>query len=275
MRSKETSEQKEQLDRLVATVLRSPKYRNVCEDLIRNIGVRELSKRPNLKIAIKSTKNKLHQICGAYFLERPNYRSWLRKLTEAKMSRNRDLFKEASSCILSYHYSTKERLNILDEFYDRIFSFLPEIHSVMDVACGFHPLSIPWMPLSEGTEYYAYDIYRDMIDFLNKVMALNRIQGHAEVRDIMWNTPEIGTDMAFILNTLPCLEQVEKSAGLDILESINADHLIVSFPLQSLGGLEKNMLTHYEARFNEITREKDWDVQQLEFKTELVFLVSK
>ena len=35
------------------------------------------------------------------------------------------------------------------------------------------------------------------------------------------------------------------------------------------------MLKHYEARFNELTREKDWTIQRLEFRSELVFLVKK
>jgi 16S rRNA (guanine(1405)-N(7))-methyltransferase len=60
MKSQEATKEKKQLDQLVNAVLKSPKYKNVCEDLIKNIGMRELSKRKNLKIAVKSTKNKLH-----------------------------------------------------------------------------------------------------------------------------------------------------------------------------------------------------------------------
>jgi 16S rRNA (guanine(1405)-N(7))-methyltransferase len=275
MKSAEATEEKKQLDQLVKAVLKSSKYRNVCEDLIENIGMCELSKRKNLKIAVKCTKNKLHQIGGAYFLKKPNYGFWLEKLRKTKKSGNEDLFRKTCAEIMSYHYSTRERLNILDQFYTRIFSLLPSVQSIMDVACGFHPLSIPWMPMSAKVKYYAYDVYKDMISFLNEFMVINNVQGYAEVRDVTQHAPEITTDLAFILNTIPCLEQIDKMAGLKILESINANFLAVSFPAQTLGGREKNMLKHYEARFNKLTQGKDWVIQRLEFGSELVFLVAK
>jgi len=274
MKSDKPSEHN-QLEQLVKTVLKSSKYRNVCEDLIKNIGVRELSKRQNVKTAIKATKNKLHQIGGAYFLKKPVYGAWLEKLRIAKGSGDKDLFRKACAETMSCHYSTRERLDILDLFYTRIFSLLPPVHSIMDVACGFHPLSIPWMPISEGVKYYAYDVYTDMITFLNEFMIINKTQGLAEVRDVIQHTPRTRTDLAFILNTIPCLEQIEKSAGLKVLESLNANFLVVSFPVKTLGGREKDMRKHYEARFNELTKEKDWDIQRLEFKSELVFIITK
>jgi 16S rRNA (guanine(1405)-N(7))-methyltransferase len=264
-----------QIDQLVEAVLKSSKYRNVCEDLIRNIGMHELLKRRNLKTAIKTTKNKLHQIGGAYFLKKPQYEMWLEKLQEIKKSGNEDLFRRTCAEIMSHHYSTRERLKVLDEFYSRIFSNLPPIHSIMDVACGFHPLSIPWMPLPENTKYYAYDIYKDMIDFLNRFMHISNIQGFAEVRDILQHPPTIKTDLALLLNTLPCLEQIQKAAGLKTLEALNSEFLVVSFPVKTLGGREKDMRKHYEMTFDKLTEEKNWNIQRLEFKSELVFIVTK
>ena len=275
MKSQDATEEKKQLDQLVNAVLKSPKHKNICESLIKNIGMRELSKRKNLKTAIKFTKNKLHQIGGAYFLKKPNYAFWLEELRKAKRSGNEDFFRKICAEIMSYHYSTRERLNILDEFYARIFSLVPPVQSIMDVACGFHPLSIPWMHISEKVKYYAYDVYKDMASFLNEFMVIANVRGYAEVRDVTQHAPEINADLAFILNTIPCLEQIEKSAGLKILESINANFLAVSFPAKTLGGREKNMLKHYDARFNELTRKKDWAIQRLEFRSELVFLIKK
>lgn len=269
------SEKDEQLDQLVKAVLESSKYINVCEELIKNIGMRELRKRQNLKKAIKSTKNKLHQIAGAYFLHKPSYELWLEMLRNARKSPKGNLFRRTCAEIMSYHYSTRERLDILDKFYTRIFSLLPPISSIMDVACGFHPLSIPWMPLSGKVKYYACDIYKDLIDFLNQFMTIVGVEGHAETRDIVQDPPKINTDLAFILDSIPCLEQIEKSAGLNVLESINANSVVVSFPVRSLGGKEKQMRKHYEARFNDLTQEKDWVIQRLDFETELVFLITK
>ena len=270
-----STSERDQVERLVAAVLKSPKYTNVCEDLIRNIGGREFAKGQNLKVALKATKNKLHQIGGAYFLRKPNYALWLTKLTEAKNLGDQRLLKETCTEIMNYHHSTKERLKILDQFYMRIFSFLPHVKSIIDLACGLNPLSIPWMPITAQVKYYAYDIYKDMIDFLNSFMAIYKVQGFAEVRDVTQKAPVADADVAFMLNTIPCLEQIEKHVGLRILESINSNFLVVSFPVKSLCGREKNMRTYYEASFNKLTREKSWTIRKLEFRTELVFLIIK
>lgn len=274
MKACEPANVDKQLNELLSAVLKSSKYRNMCEDLIRFIGRQELLKRRNLKIAIKSTKNKLHQVCGAYFVDKPSYGIWLEKLRNAGECGDEDVFRRTCAEIMGHHYSTRERLSILDHFHARIFSLLPPIRSIMDVACGFHPLSIPWMPISGEVRYFAYDVYKDMIGFLNDFMLIAEIQGSAEIRDIVQHPPEIDTDLAFILSTIPCLEQIQESAGLKILESLNADFLVVSFPVRSLGR-RKDMRKHYEARFRELTREKDWIIQRLEFSSELVFLVEK
>jgi 16S rRNA (guanine(1405)-N(7))-methyltransferase len=276
MKSDKLSTVNEQLDQLVEAVQKSAKYRNVCEDLIRDIGYRELSKQRNFKMATKSTKNKLHQIGGAYFLGKPNYSLWLEKLKQAKRSKNEDVFQKTCAEIMEYHHSTRERLAILDQFYSRIFSLLPPIHSIVDVACGFHPISVPWMPLSGRVRYYAYDVYKDMIDFLKGFFTvIGNVKGFAEVRDVILHPPKINADLCFILNAIPCLEQIEKLAGLRILESIKTDSLVVSFPTQTLGGREKDMRKYYEAKFNDLTSEKDWKIHRLEFSSELIFLIRK
>lgn len=274
MQKDDATSEKEQLEELVSSVLESSKYRNVCEDLIRNIGRRELSKGQNAKATVKATKNKLHQIGGAYFLKKPDYDFWLKKLREAK-SLGEASFRDACAEIMSYHQSTRERLKILDQFYTRIFSFLPSVQSIIDVACGFNPLSIPWMPLPAEVKYYAYDVYKDLIDFINNFMALCHVQGCAEVREVIQDMPQVKADVAFLLNTIPCLEQIEKWAGLRVLEAINSNFLVVSFPVKSLCGREKNMRKHYETAFSKLTEEKDWNIQKLEFITEQVFLIKK
>jgi 16S rRNA (guanine(1405)-N(7))-methyltransferase len=146
----------------------------------------------------------------------------------------------------------------------------------MDVACGFHPLSIPWMPLPVRAEYYAYDIYNDMIDFLNRFFALlESVDGHAEALDVLQGIPKKQVDLAFMLDTIPCLEQVDESAGFRILNSIDADYVLVSFPAHTLGGREKDMRRHYEARFCQMTQGTRWKIEKLEFPSELAFLIKK
>jgi len=264
-----------QLDRLVEAVLMASKYKRVCEDFIRNIGSRELAKRRNLKEAIKATKGKLHQVGGAYLDSEVRYAVWLAQLREAAQSGSRDDLLRVCVRIMSHHSSTRERLGILDQFYTAILADLSPIRRVIDVGCGFNPLAIPWMPLADDVEYYAFDIYQDLVDFLNEFLASLQVRGCAQACDVIQFCPGYQVDVAFILKTLPCLEQVDQSASFRLLDTINADHLLVSFPVQSLGGRKKGMAVNYEARFRELMSQRPWSVKKFDFATELAFLVTK
>jgi 16S rRNA (guanine(1405)-N(7))-methyltransferase len=262
------------LDRLVTAVLAGPKYRWVSADLIRSIGARELWKRRPLKEAIKATKNTLHQVGGAYQEGRIDYAAGLDALRKAAGSEDDAEWQAACARLMSHHASTRERLVILDRFHSTVLADIGPIRSVLDLACGLHPLSIPWMPLATDAEYYAYDVYEDMTDFLNEFLALARCRGRAEVVDVtrLRSTPKV--DVAFILKSLPCLEQLDSGAALRLLDTVQADHLLISFPVHSLGGKSKEMADHYEARFRELVAGRNWLVARFEFATELAFRVT-
>ncbi len=231
------------------------------------------ARRRNLKDAIKATKNKLHQVGGAYLDGTLPYARWLDLLRDA--ASDPEALRDTCREIMRHHASTAERLPILDEFYNVVLADLRPVRSVIDVACGLNPLAIPWMPLAPGAAYYAYDIYQDMIDFVGAFMDLIGIEGQAQARDVLQFVPPHKADVALILKTIPCLEQVDKAAGLRLLESVNADVLIVSFPVRSLGGYDKGMAATYEAHLRDLLAGQNWPVERFEFETELAFRIDK
>jgi 16S rRNA (guanine(1405)-N(7))-methyltransferase len=262
------------LDQVVEEVSRGSKYRSVDKQAIRRIAEKEFSKNMKIKEVVKVVKGRLHQIGGAFFTSRPKYSSWLQELTKLKGS-NEGRFREACTRIMKFHSSTKERLEILDKFYADIFSEISPANSVLDLACGLNPLSIPWIPQFERLEYCAYDIYADLVGFLNAFIELLAVKGRAEVRDVLFNPPRRKADLGLILKTIPCFDQIDKTAVQTMLQQINADNLVISFPVKSLGGNEKMMIKNYTERFEKIACEKDWKIKKMLFKTELVFIVSK
>jgi 16S rRNA (guanine(1405)-N(7))-methyltransferase len=268
------SEQKEQLGSLLKAVRRSRKYRHIHEDLVVSIGSKELSKEKSLQDAVKATKSKLHQVCGAYFAGRPDYDRWTKELREA-LTIGEEAFRLKCQEIMGLHSSTRERLPFLDEFYSKIFSHLPPIHSIVDMACGFNPLAIPWMPVEEGARYQAYDVYYDLVEFLNEFMGISGVDGMAEARDITLRPPEDGADLALILYSIPCLDKIDGSASGRLLDSIDARHLVVSFPIRTLGGVRKGMREHYAKRFDQLMEGRSWETSNLNFDTELVYLIEK
>ncbi|HZP83088.1 MAG TPA: hypothetical protein VFB21_15715 [Chthonomonadaceae bacterium] len=264
----------EALEQLVLAVRASPKYRAVCPALIRRIGQRELAARRTFKEAEQATRNKLHQVAGAYLGGKRRYAEWLETLTAAK-AEGAEAFRAACLHVMNHHASTRERLPILDDFYTTIFATLPPIRSVLDVACGLNPLALPWMPLASDATYTACDLFEDMADFLNSFFALAGAQGRAAACDVIGAPPMQAVDLALVLKVLPPLEQIDKTAGLTLLRALNARFLLVSFPTQSLGGRGKQMLAHYEAHFHTMAQAERWTIQRFVFSTELCFLVTR
>jgi 16S rRNA (guanine(1405)-N(7))-methyltransferase len=270
--------QQQQLHRLLETVQASSKYRHVDKEFILSIGENELRKRRSLKEAIKATRNKLHQVGGAYLEAAPHYARWLDELRYAAGAgdgKQGETVRAACRSIMRHHASTRERLPILERFYTTILSGIAPLHSVIDIACGLHPLAIPWMPLATSARYDAYDIYQDMMDFVNACLPYLGVQGEARACNVLHALPTRHAEVAFLLKAIPCLEQIDPQAGKRLLETVHADHLVVSFPAASLGGRNKGMVTNYEAHFMELVRDKPWPVERFVFPTELVFLIRK
>jgi 16S rRNA (guanine(1405)-N(7))-methyltransferase len=257
---------------LVAAVQASAKYRTISVDLIRRIGAEELAKRRNMKEAIKTTKDTLHQIGGAFLAQKMPYGTWLAELRDAA---GRGELRAACRAIMAHHVSMRERLPFLDDFYSTLFANLPPVASVLDLACGLHPLAAPWLPLAPEATYHACDIYGEMMDFLGAFLPLAGVRGTATTCDVTQTIPPESVDLAFLLKAIPSLEQSDKSVGRRLLETVPARHVVISFPGQSLGGRRKGMPAHYEAHFQELVAGHDWEIRRHVFPTELVFVINK
>ena len=262
------------LARLVNEVQKAAKYRQITPDLIRRLGARELERRRNLKEAIKATKSKLHQVGAVYFPAQARYERWLAGLTQARAESPAAL-RAACREIMASHASTRERLPLLDTLYDRALADLAPIHSVIDVACGFHPLAVPWMPLAPDADYQAVDIYLDLMAFLDDALPLLGVHGHAIAADVLQSPPLAPADVAFLFKAIPCLEQIDREAGLALLDAVPSRHLLVSFPVRSLGGRGKGMRAHYEIHLRELVAERPWTVEPVACEDELFFWIHR
>ncbi len=257
------------LESLLNAVLSSTKYQHVAPALVRAIGEQELAKRRNLKEAIKATKNKLHQTVGAYWENRQAYTRWLATLHEAKVD-PREL-RTACATILAQHASTRERLPLLNDFYSTLFADLPPIQSILDLACGLNPLTVPWMPLTPGTTYHARDVDAAQMAFLQQALPPLGVVGDATVSNLLQPDSLPKVDVILLLKAIPCLEQLDKTIGARLLATLQAPILIISYPAQSLGGRNKGMHDFYATHFGALVADSHWQVEQFTFETEIVF----
>ncbi len=267
--------QPEILDELVELVRASSKYQSISEGLIREVGAKELVKRRNLKEAVKETRTKLHQV-GSAFQEKPiPYELWREELNNLPTDINAEESQKFIRACLPMHASTAERLPILTEFFNQTLNSLAPVHSVLDLACGLTPLTLSWMPVTSDVVYSAYDIYEDMTSFIGDFFSHFGIMGRVSVCDLTARVPDDKAQVALLLKTIPCLDQVDKTAAKRLLLRLNCDFILVSFPAHSLGGRLKGMRENYEARFAELVKDENWKISRFEFSSELAFLIEK
>ena len=131
------------------------------------------------------------------------------------------------------------------------------------------------MPVSANVSYIGVDIYQDMIDFLGLFSTHFQLNHTFSVGNIINSIPREKVHVAFLLKTIPCLEQVDKNIGTKLLENIAAENILVSFPSRSLTGKSKGMATNYEAHFRQLISGKNWRVTKSEFPNEIAFLIQK
>ncbi len=277
--SRAESELPEGLPPSVQTVVRavraSRKYRTLDVHLVAALAQQELDKGRSVKAAAKAVKNRLHQSAAAYLAPRMEYAAWLDQMAQAYQSGDGPGWRAALRRVMGAHTSTRERLPILDLFYPALFQALPPVTSILDLACGLNPLAIPWMGLAPTTTYLACDLFQDQIDFLNRFLALVEVPGQAFVCDVIHQPPSQPVDVALVLKVLPCLERLEPTAPRQVLASLQARHVVISFPVHSLGGRVKGMPRHYRDRLPDMLP-VGWRVRwEREFASELVFVVEQ
>jgi len=263
------------LEELIAQVTANPAYAGIAATLVRRVAEHELAKGRSGKETVKAVRSKLHQVAGAYQEKGMDFPSWRRELAGLPPEPSSAAMRNFCERVMKTHASTRERLPILADFYTKVFASLPPIQSVFDLACGLNPLALPWMPLADSASYQACDIYTDLMDFLGKFISHLGLNGGACLCDLTESIPAQPVQLAMALKTLPVLEQLEKDLPSRLLEGLNAEYILVSYPGRSLGGRSKGMVTNYAARFESLTAGKGWQIQRFDFFGELAYLIRK
>ena len=137
---------------------------------------------------------------------------------------------------------------------------------------------VPQVPPEDGTgrlQVILCDIFSDMLAFVDAFRIHMGFGGAGLVCDLVERLPDQPVQAALLLKTIPCLEQLQKGIGSRLLEGINAETLVVTYPAASLGGRNKGMRKTYADQFAELIEGKPWHVRGLEIGSELVYIVRK
>ncbi len=225
---------------LVEQVSRSPKYAQLADTLVSRITAEEAKKHKNKQEIIRSARTRLHQLTGAYLAPKIDYAQWLVNF-QSLTPNDRQGLVSTSLSMMRLHASTYERIEVLPTFFQTSLASISPVKSVLDLACGLNPLSIPWMPLADHFTYHASDVVNPLIDFLGKYFVMFGINGSASTLDLSFSIPSQPVQLALLMKTLHLMEQIEHGLSQKVLESLNAEHILVTYPLRSLGGRKKGM----------------------------------
>ncbi|KAB2905186.1 MAG: hypothetical protein F9K27_06765 [Anaerolineae bacterium] len=262
-----------EIETLIQEIRTSKKYRDldICEDTIRDVLLVELARHKKVKDGVKAARKKLHEVVAPY-LGDPDYTQAKADLEMAFQSGAKARIKTVCAAIMESHDTTRERLEIIETFYPRIFSVtgVPEI--ILDVACGLNPLTMPW--IDSQVTFYAYDIHQPRVDFLNHFFALQGGDSRAKIQDILVQPPEETGRIALLLKELHRFERRQRGISLPLLENLKVKFVVVSLPVRSLSGRHDLKEGHRNVLYN-LIRGKPWRVTEIEFSNELVFCIDK
>lgn len=263
-----------ELEQVVAAVLGSRRYRHVQRELVQRVAAAQWEASGGRSAdAIKRTKRALHQVFGAYLPKPPRYEKLLRRIDEAgdDGTARRDALRHA----MGQHASTRERLDHLDEFYGALRERIEPPRSVLDLACGLNPLAMPWLGWGAGVTYHAWDIDHAMVAFVGAALEHLGADPQPAVVDLLAVPRWPAVDVAFVLKTLPCLEQQRPGASEALLASIEARTVVVTFPTRSLGGRAKGMGQTYASRFEPLLAAAGDRLESFEAGPELVYVIER
>jgi 16S rRNA (guanine(1405)-N(7))-methyltransferase len=258
---------------VIKLLAQSKKYQHLSTATIDRIVSYVASRYPEKQIEEKS-KQLLHQIWGAYYSSRPDFKKLLNKITVSLEDSTN--IKDVLLPILMIHQSSKERIPVLDSFYKKIFEITGIPKSIIDHGCGLNPLTFPWMDLPPSTSYQSFDIDSDEVQFLNHILPLiGAKNASAQLGDIFQSNFEYA-DIIFILKIIPLLEHQQKAITSELIQKQNCKFLVVSFPTKTIGGQNKGMQLNYSYNFENILKEAGLKTfHKLDFSNELVYIIDK
>jgi 16S rRNA (guanine(1405)-N(7))-methyltransferase len=267
--------QDDPLDSLIQELRSSSKYQalNLPESTVHDLLVKELSHQRTTKEALKEVRKKLHNIVALY-LGDPDYPQVFTELKAAFQSGDAQVIKAACTHILNSHVSTRERIDLVDEFYARLFAITGQPHTILDLACGLNPFTFPWMGLPKDINYYAYDIHQPRVTLINQFFELAGLPQLAIKQDVLVDPPQIEADVAFLFKEAHRFEQRQKGCNRPLWEALNVRYLLVSLPPQSLSG-HYNLVERQRQLVRSTLKNLPWKVEEILFKNEMVFIIDK
>jgi len=262
-----------QINELTLKIKKMSKYKNIeiPDETIHSLIELSCPASKNAADLEKRVREKIHNIAALYLGEM-DYQKAID--TFRRVKDNPSALKDFAQKQLTYHASTKERGHDLADLYQQLFSRIGRCKRIADLACGLHPLGLPFMGLPPDTSYYAYDLNKPRIDFLHAFITEQGYGGGCFHQDILIHPPDIHFDVALFFKEAHRFEKRQPGVMSAFLDSIHASKIVVSLPLQ---GLKTNseLSPKYEKILNDHTIKHGWLFDRFAHGNEVFYIIDK
>lgn len=227
-------------DELFDKLAANKKYSDVCPDTIRRVILECEGRYKKAKDMEKAVREKLHGITSAF--------------NELGGDVQREVYAleygddRALTAILSRHASTRERLPLaaMDALYAQIFEATGRPTSILDLACGLNPVYLIHRFPEETFRIVGVDISLSCVTAIDE----DACEGyHGVWGDLLCENaiPQERFHIALLFKILPLLERQKAGSAIEVMNRIDAEYLVVSFPTRTLGGRNVGMENNYTA----------------------------
>lgn len=177
--------------------------------------------------------------------------------------------------MLAAHVSTAERLPDLDQFYPALLALVPPPVTVTDLACALNVFTLPWLRDCTDASYTGYDLNATFVALGNEF--LSRDYPGCEVRheDVLTANPPVTADLALLLKTYHCIEGRQPGAGLRLVDTLAASHVVVSFPTRAMNGRAATFARRHVEDLAGLAGQRGWRVARASLPTEEFVAISK
>jgi predicted RNA methylase len=219
---------------------------------------------------LKRVRVELREIYGVFIQE--DYKKRFELLE--KLEKNPSL--ENHNKILALHKSSQERLPYYPLVYKKIFEITGFPKRILDLACGLNPFSYPYLWCKP--EYVACDLAEKDLEFIQDYFSVMNIKGLTKKIDLTKDDAGIvgtiseGSDLVFLFKALDSLEAVKRNISEQILKSLKAKFIVVSFSTKSLGG-KKTIKKQRRAWFERLVNRLGYKMHTFEIPGELFYII--
>ena len=250
-----------------------PKYRGVGvpEATVRSLVKQGLASGADIKTTEKAARMKLHNIIAPY-LGDLDYE----KAAADFMAVKDDPEQLAIFCFdgLERHASTRERGRDIAGMYAALFGKLGETRSIYDLACGLHPLGLPFTGLPRETIYRAYDLHGPRAAFLDIFIKGIGYAGGCFHRDIYAEPPAEPADAAFFFKEAHRLEKREPGATVRLIDGVPVKKFVASLPISGMSG-RRRLSGIYENMIVSYADKNGFDMDTMEYGNEVFYIIDK